>query len=300
MNSYLPHKWILLTLTTPSNCKREDLKESINLLHKNFMRLTRRKFWMESVEGFIRSTEVLQTCELLNPHIHLLLAVNESFSYNKIFHRKEDCQGNTFFKLGSIWGKYYKRKYVQVDIKRIDPSRSKTTEERKTMPWLGDHQITPNDLSNTVLNYILKPDQKDPSIQIESQATRQTSSLVDQLRNTRLVSTGGTLSGYLQSPPKPRLTEEEKDKLNDRFKSENIKSRFEFDTSKKRYKSVEMFTFSGIAFTRLKNQYQQFFRKSYCNGSSERLNEIDYCYSPPKDPIKGQKYQRDFKHLDKK
>lgn len=289
MNSYSPKDYYFITLTLPALTLRSEASKHIKLLNKNFAKLARRKAWRESVDGYIKVIEFTQKGEFINPHIHLLVAGNESFRSNKLFHRRTDKSGKPYFKLGYIWGNYFKdlrsQEYAYVDVKTIKPRRGRTEKEKLDLDWIPVNQITPNELSTDILGYMLKPEKRDPNLEIDDFATEQTTDLIQGLKNSRLISTSGSLLGFLSAPSKPKLTEEERQLIVDRFRAENIKGRYEYNIHSRRYSKTDQFVFSSFGFFQLRTLYALKRNKPRCEDSPPSPRQ-DICYEPPINPLR--------------
>lgn len=73
VKDYPKHRWLFLTLTV-RNCLIEDLRETLNLMNKSFVRLTKLKDFPGV--GWIKSIEVTRGRDgNAHPHIHCLLMV---------------------------------------------------------------------------------------------------------------------------------------------------------------------------------------------------------------------------------
>lgn len=81
------------------NCKKEDLKESLNQLLSGFHRLFRRKKFKDSINGWYRNLEVTynEKEDTLHPHLHIILSVD-----------------NDYFKRKS--GKYLTQEYIKKEF----------------------------------------------------------------------------------------------------------------------------------------------------------------------------------------
>lgn len=82
---------------------------------ESFNKLTRRKAFKDSVNGYFRSLEVTYNEERneYNPHFHLILAVNKSyFKDTRIYLTQEDWT--------NLWKQSLKADYIPiVDVRRI-------------------------------------------------------------------------------------------------------------------------------------------------------------------------------------
>lgn len=82
------------------NCKKEDLKKSLDELLQGFHRLFRRKKFKDSINGWYRNLEVTynEKEDTLHPHLHIILAVDKDY-----FKRKS--------------GKYLTQDYIKKEFK---------------------------------------------------------------------------------------------------------------------------------------------------------------------------------------
>lgn len=250
-NRYVPHSWKLITLTLPTTCDPSEIKEGIKKLNANFAKLMRRKAWRDSVEGGVKAVEVSRSEDpkKYRPHLHILCAVNDHFSSNKLFQltrntldqlhlgvdvKEEDLRYNLSF----VWGKYFKRQYTVTHIKSIEKNQ-KTSDD---LPWLPPTKIDPYELTYTALEYITKGQERDCTFLETKTPCSTTSTLIYQLRGIRAFSTFGTLQGYLTAPKKPKLTEEQRQAIIDQFKTANIKACYQYNAITKEYEKVDQFT----------------------------------------------------------
>lgn len=79
------HRWLFLTLTV-KNCDITDLRETLKHMNQSWQRLIKRKPFLRTVEGWIRTTEVTKGKDgSAHPHFHAMLLVKPSyFSKNYI------------------------------------------------------------------------------------------------------------------------------------------------------------------------------------------------------------------------
>ncbi len=70
-------RWLFMTLTL-RNCELTQLRQTINLMHESFVRMTKLKDW--PAEGWIKSLEVTRGKDgSAHPHFHCLLMVKPSY-----------------------------------------------------------------------------------------------------------------------------------------------------------------------------------------------------------------------------
>lgn len=87
----LSYDYYFITLTTP-NVKSECLEDEIELFNKSISRLFKRKSVNSISKGYIRKLEITYNpdTKTYNPHTHLILAVNKSYSKNAGYLSKKD------------------------------------------------------------------------------------------------------------------------------------------------------------------------------------------------------------------
>ena len=250
-NRYVPNGWKLITLTYPRTCNATEVRSVIKKLNASFAKLTRRKAWKESVEGGVKSIEITRSEDQkkYRPHLHILCAVNDSFSSNPLFQLTRSTLdklqlGTTLddddlrYNLSFVWGKYFKRPFTIAHIKDI----KKNQRTSKDLNWLPHDKIDPHELTYTALEYITKGQEKDCTLLETPTPSLTTSTLIDQIKGSRTFSTFGTLQGYLTPPKRPKLSTEQKQAIIDQSKSENIQSNYQYNAMTKEYEKVENFT----------------------------------------------------------
>lgn len=136
------NKILFLTLTIP-NCQYSDLRQKISLMNKAYKRFTEQLFFKESVEAWIRTTEVtFNTKSEAHPHFHIALAVNENY-FKK---------GNykTTREWSKLWTKAYKSdKQLIVDIRKAYKSKKHSSRDldiESTVKELAKYCIKSTDL----------------------------------------------------------------------------------------------------------------------------------------------------------
>lgn len=76
---YPTHRWLFLTLTV-KNCEITDLRETLKYMNESWQRLIKRKQFLKTVEGWIRTTEVTKGKDgSAHPHFHIMLLVKPSY-----------------------------------------------------------------------------------------------------------------------------------------------------------------------------------------------------------------------------
>lgn len=248
-NRYAPHKWKLVTLTLPRTYAPNEIRKAIKDLNSNFTKLTRRKAWKASVEGGIKSIEWPRSKEdprRYRPHIHLLLAVNDSFSSNKLFQKtrrsleklRSDptaAESDIHFNLSFVWGRYFKKKLVHTHIRDL----RKLNKTNMDLTWLKPNQIDPDEITYTALEYITKVIQKDCGLSESPTPSLTTSTLIHQVKGLRRISSFGSLQGYLTKPKRRKRSEKEKQALIDTLRASNIHSTYQYNSESKTYEKVE-------------------------------------------------------------
>ena len=250
-NRYVPHGWKLITLTYPRTCNATEVRSAIKKLNTSFSKLMRRKAWKESVEGGVKAIEIAraENPKKYRPHLHILCAVNDSFSSNPLFQLTRSTLdqlqlGTTLddqdlrYNLSFVWGKYFKRPFTIAHVKSIKKNQPTTDD----LPWLPCNKIDPHELTYTALEYITKGQEKDCTRFETPIPCLTTSTLIDQIKGTRTFSTFGTLQGYLTPPKRPKLTKEQKQALIDQSNPKNIQSSYQYNALTKVYEKVENFT----------------------------------------------------------
>lgn len=175
------NKILFLTLTIP-NCQYSDLREKISLMNKAYKRFTEQLFFKESIEAWIRTTEVtFNTKSEAHPHFHIALAVNENY-FKK---------GNykTTREWSKLWTKAYKSdKQLIVDIRKAYKSKKHSKRDL-------DIQSTVKELAK----YCIK------STDLKRVRTPQNMEVIfNQLKGLRFIATSQNI----------RLSEDSKEKLN--------------------------------------------------------------------------------------
>lgn len=294
-NRYVPHAWKLITLTLPTTCDPNEIKGAIKKLNASFAKLVRRKAWQKSVEGGVKAVEIARAEDpkKYRPHLHILCAVNDSFSSNKLFQYTRNTldqlnlgadlkEDDLRYNLSFVWGKYFKRQYAVTHIKNIDKNQ-KTSED---LPWLPSNKIDPYELTYTALEYITKGQERDCTSTETKTPYLTTSTLIDQLRGTRSFSTFGTLQGYLTEPKKPKLSEEQRQAIIDQLRSANIKACYQYNPYTKEYERVDQFSAHFEAWLVFRDKVNRV--NDPCNPSK---------YSPPSHSYQDQENPIRCKHL---
>lgn len=103
-------RWVFLTLTL-KNCPIAELKETINLMNKAFIRMTKLKEW-EPIKGWIKCLEVTRGRDgSAHPHYHVLLLTTSSY-FSGLNYISQD-------KWSELWGKS-----LRIDYKPITHVRA--------------------------------------------------------------------------------------------------------------------------------------------------------------------------------
>ena len=249
-NRYAPHQWKLITLTLPRTYTPNEVRSAIKTLNSNFTKLSRRKAWRDSIEGGVKSIEWPRSKEdprRYRPHIHLLVAVNDSFKSNRLFQKTKKSveqlrndpstpEADLHFNLSFTWGRYFKKKLVHTHIRDL----RKLNKTSADLSWLKPSQIDPDEITYTALEYITKVIQKDCSRSESPTPSLTTSTLIHQLKGLRRISTFGSLQGYLTKPKRRKRTEKEKQDLIDTLRPSNIHSTYQYNSETKAYELVTL------------------------------------------------------------
>ena len=248
-NRYAPYQWKLITLTLPRTYAPNEIRGAIKKLNSSFTKLTRRKAWQLSIEGGIKSIEWPRSKEdprRYRPHIHLLVAINDSFSSNRLFQKTkrslekikndpEIGESEIHFNLSFVWGKYFNKKIVHTHIRDL----RKLGNTAEDLPWLKPNQIDPDEITYTALEYITKVIQKDCSISESPTPSLTTSTLIRQVKGLRRISTFGTLQGYLTKPKRRKKTEKEKKDLINSLRPSNTQAIYQYNSETRAYEKVD-------------------------------------------------------------
>lgn len=114
--NYARTSYIFVTLTV-QNCKGDKLSQTLDLLFAALQRLTQRKEIKSVWRGSVRNVEVTHNVNInsswydtYHPHIHILVAVNQSYFKDKRYISRD--------KLKRLWGECLRVEYEpQVDIR---------------------------------------------------------------------------------------------------------------------------------------------------------------------------------------
>lgn len=114
--NYARTSYIFVTLTV-QNCKGDKLSQTLDLLFAALQRLTQRKEIKSVWRGSVRNVEVTHNVNInsswydtYHPHIHMLVAVNQSYFKDKRYISRD--------KLKRLWGECLRVEYEpQVDIR---------------------------------------------------------------------------------------------------------------------------------------------------------------------------------------
>lgn len=85
------YDYYFVTLTTP-NVTADRLEDEIKLFNSSVSKLFRRKAVLDISKGYVRKLEITynEESKTYNPHVHLILAVNSSYSKNPGYLTKKD------------------------------------------------------------------------------------------------------------------------------------------------------------------------------------------------------------------
>lgn len=164
VKDYPKHRWLFLTLTL-KNCDITELRQTIDLMHKSFKRMTKLKNW--NIDGWIKSTEVTRGKDgSAHPHFHCLLMVPASYFKGENYISQQ--------KWTELW-----QHSLRIDYKPIVHVKAIAKEHNPVsiVPEILKYQVKESDLV------------KDRQWFLE---------LTRQLHKTRAVAVGGILKDYLQ------------------------------------------------------------------------------------------------------
>ena len=218
---YPTFKFLFLTLTV-RNCEINELRKTINWMHKSWRKLVRRKSF--PAKGWVRSTEITKDKNsFAHPHFHCILIVPSNY-----FKGKEYLSKDKWIKM---WQKSLKVDYKpSIDIKKVSlrEKRKKNISER-----LGK-ELTENDVIFYGLMECLKYSVKESDLMSDPEWL---DAITQQLHKTRAISTGGIFKQYLSE-------DEPEDLINTELEQDieilEIDARFRFGWKEKakRYQSV--------------------------------------------------------------
>lgn len=183
VKDYPKHRWLFLTLTL-KNCDITELRNTINLMHKSFKRMTKLKDW--KIDGWIKSTEVTRGRDgSAHPHFHCLLMVPASYFKGDNYISQQ--------KWSQLWQRSLRIDYQPiVHVKAI----AKHYDPVSIIPEILKYQVKESDLV------------KDRRWFLE---------LTTQLHKTRAVAVGGILKDYLRE-----LEEEPQDLIGEGEESDSV------------------------------------------------------------------------------
>lgn len=173
------YHFIFLTLTI-RNCRVEELRNTLDYMNKSWHRLVKRKQFINTVVGWVRSTEITRDSEQLNthahPHFHVVLVVKPGY-FGKSYIKQEEW--------ARIWRECLRVDYTPVvDIRSIksrrvndDAVKSAIMETLKYSIKQADINIDISNLESREWFYIL---------------TRQT-------RKLRFIATGGLFKDAIKN-----------------------------------------------------------------------------------------------------
>lgn len=113
-DDYKNYRWLFLTLTV-KNCHVSDLRQELTMMHKAFVKLTKRKEF-KNVVGFVRTTEVTRDKKNFythaHPHYHVMLLVKSAYFSKKHYVKQMDWV--------RVWGECLNVSYFpNVDIRAV-------------------------------------------------------------------------------------------------------------------------------------------------------------------------------------
>lgn len=144
-------RYVFLTLTV-KNCRGEDLKDTIKMIHKGFDKMFRRAVLKKYCLGFIRSLEVTyneQTREF-HPHLHVLMLMRGSYFGYKTVSGKRKLTG---FLSQSDYIDYWQRACdldykPSVDIRSVKRRKGRGNTLEKAVLEISKYAFKPIDIKN--------------------------------------------------------------------------------------------------------------------------------------------------------
>ena len=181
VKDYPKHRWLFLTLTQ-KNCSVCELRETVQKMHKSFIRLTKLKCW--SAEGWIKSLEVTRGKDgNAHPHFHCLLMVSPAY-FTRNYLNYQDWS--------ELWHKAARLDYrPQVFVRAVAKDRDPTI----LIPEILKYSVKESDLY------------KDKEFLL---------GITEQLYKIRRISVGGVLRSYMR-----KLEEEPEDLIGKDEENEN-------------------------------------------------------------------------------
>lgn len=179
-------RFIFLTLTV-KNCPLPELRETLDKMHKAWMRLTKRKEFA-AIDGWIKSVEVTRGHDdTAHPHYHCLLMVKSSYFTGDRYVSQE--------RWSEAWKNSLRIEYNPiVDVRAVKPKKG-TPEDEQQLAVMAAIVET--------IKYTSKPSdvlQEDKLSSVAAIASNQEwlLGLTEQLHKTRAIATGGVLKQYLK------------------------------------------------------------------------------------------------------
>ena len=176
---YKSARWMFLTLTV-ENCEITELKKTIQLMNKSFIKMIQRKHFKKYNLGFVKTTEITRSKKgKAHPHFHVLLMMNVSyFKYGYL--KTSDW--------AEIWRDCLNVSYVPVVDVRVVKNKINTEDSRSALA----------DAVAETLKYAVKPTDMIKNKEWFHELNRQVFKM-------RFVSTGGVMKDLF----KEETTEED-------------------------------------------------------------------------------------------
>lgn len=178
---YPTFKFLFLTLTI-KNCEVNELRKTIDLMNKSWLKLIKRKLF--PARGWVKAVEITKSKNgLAHPHFHCILIVPSNYFKGKGYLSKD--------KWIKIWQQSLKVDYEpSVDIRKVKllKSRKRTISERL------DRELTEDDIVFYGLMECLKYSVKESDLMSDPEWL---DAITKQLHKTRAIATGGLFKQYL-------------------------------------------------------------------------------------------------------
>lgn len=176
-DDYADYRWLFLTLTV-QNCHISDLRDTLKMMQKAFVKLSKRKEFA-NVVGFVRTTEVTRDKKRpythAHPHFHCMLLVSPKYFFGGNYIKHSDWV--------KIWGDCLGVSYApNVDIRAVKSSSD---------------EFELRDVIAETIKYACKP--SDMIHDNTKQAQEWFIEYTHQVHKMRFVNSGGILKNALKS-----------------------------------------------------------------------------------------------------
>lgn len=173
--------FLFLTLTV-KNCELNELRDTINWMHKSWLKLVKRKRF--PALGWLKATEITKGKDgKAHPHFHCILLVNSSYFKNKEYVTQSEWK--------DLWRESLKADYdPSVNIQKVKLLKSR---QKKLSKHLG-RELTDNDITFYGLMECLKYSVKEFDLISDPNFL---DSITKQLHKTRAIASGGLFKDYL-------------------------------------------------------------------------------------------------------